>query len=66
MSNLRDKMFPTTAEYKAVGRYAKMVDPGMVERMKEDGYSTTLTSIGEVMLQCDPEMFYHILDNNLD
>lgn len=60
--NLRDRILTRTAEYKAVGRYAKQTDPGMIERMQEDGYPITLTSIGQVMEQSDPEMFDHILN----
>ena len=56
-------MFATNAEYKAVGRYAKESDPGMIQRLREDGYPTTLKAIGEVIYQSDPDMFDQILDN---
>jgi hypothetical protein len=63
--NLRDKMLTRKAEYKAVGRYAKQTDPGMIEMLEEDGYPTTLEAIGQVIEQSDPEMFDHILNDIL-
>jgi len=59
--NLRDKMFTTTAEYKAVGRYIKRTDPSMVEWLRDHGYSTTPLAIGEVIEQSDLMNFDQIL-----
>lgn len=61
--SLRDKILTTAEEHKAVGRYAKQTDPGMIQRLREDGYPTTLEAIGQVIEESDPEMFDHILDN---
>jgi len=60
--NLRNRILTSTAEFIAVGRYAKQTDPGMIERMQEDGYRITLLAIGQVVEQSDPEMFDHILN----
>lgn len=55
---------PYKSECIAVGKYARMADPEMVDRLKEDGYNTSNENIGLYILDCDPDMFDMIIGHD--